>query len=53
MNDNYLRLALQPAANEKYKTPGDTAKEAKNFTCIGGWSIIPERIMRTAVQTLY
>ncbi len=32
MNDNYLRLALQPDANGRYKSLGDAVKEAKNFT---------------------
>ncbi|HEX2630168.1 MAG TPA: type IX secretion system sortase PorU, partial [Chitinophagaceae bacterium] len=32
MNDNYLRIALQPDANGKYKSLGDAMKEAKNYT---------------------
>lgn len=32
MNDNYLRIALQPDANGKYKSLGDAMKDAKNYT---------------------
>ncbi len=32
MNDNYLRLALQPDANGRYKSLGEAMREAKNFT---------------------
>jgi hypothetical protein len=32
MNDNYLRIALQPDANGKYKSLGDAMREAKNYT---------------------
>ncbi|HEX7847302.1 MAG TPA: type IX secretion system sortase PorU, partial [Chitinophagaceae bacterium] len=32
MNDNYLRFALQPDANGRYKSLGDAVKEAKNYT---------------------
>lgn len=32
MNDNYLRFALQPDANGKYRSLGDAVKDAKNFT---------------------
>ena len=32
MNDNYLRFALQPGANGKYRSLGDAVKEAKNYT---------------------
>lgn len=32
MNNNYLRFALQPDANGRYKSLGDAVKEAKNFT---------------------
>lgn len=32
MNDNYLRIALQPGADGKYKTLGEAVMEAKNFT---------------------
>ncbi len=32
INNNYLQFALQPDANNIYKTLGDAVKEAKNFT---------------------
>jgi hypothetical protein len=32
MNDNYLRFALQPDANGKFKSLGDAVREAKNYT---------------------
>jgi hypothetical protein len=32
MNDNYLRFALQPDANGKFRTLGDAVREAKNYT---------------------
>ncbi|MEO5561792.1 MAG: type IX secretion system sortase PorU, partial [Chitinophagaceae bacterium] len=32
MNDNYLKYALQPDANGKYRSLGDAVKDAKNFT---------------------
>jgi hypothetical protein len=32
MNDNYLRIALQPDANGRYKSLGDAVKDAKNYT---------------------
>jgi Peptidase family C25 len=32
MNNNYLKLALEPDAAGKYKTLGDAVKAAKNFT---------------------
>jgi hypothetical protein len=32
MNNNYLKLALEPDATGKYKTLGDAVKAAKNFT---------------------
>ncbi len=32
INDNYLRLALQPDANGNYKSLGEAVMEAKNFT---------------------
>jgi len=32
MNDNYLRFALQPDANGRYRSLGDAVKDAKNFT---------------------
>lgn len=32
MNQNYLQIALQPDANNNYKTLGDAVKSAKNYT---------------------
>lgn len=32
MNDNYLRFALQPDANGKYLSLGETVRQAKNYT---------------------
>lgn len=32
MNDNYLRIALEPDANGRYRSLGDAVKDAKNFT---------------------
>ncbi|MBO9657377.1 MAG: type IX secretion system sortase PorU [Chitinophagaceae bacterium] len=32
MNDNYLRFALQPDANGRYRSLGDAVRDAKNFT---------------------
>lgn len=32
MNQNYLQFALQPDANNKYRTLGDAVKTAKNYT---------------------
>ena len=32
MNDNYMRYALQPDANGRYRSLGDAVKDAKNFT---------------------
>ncbi|WP_276500851.1 type IX secretion system sortase PorU [Terrimonas pollutisoli] len=32
MNDNYLKFALEPDANGKYRSLGDAVKEAKNYT---------------------
>jgi len=32
MNDNYIRFALQPDANGKYRSLGDAMKDAKNYT---------------------
>jgi hypothetical protein len=32
MNDNYIKFALQPDANGKYRSLGDAMKDAKNYT---------------------
>ncbi len=32
MNDNYLKIALQPGANGNYLTLGEAVKQAKNYT---------------------
>jgi len=32
MNNNYLRFALEPDVNGRYRTLGEAVKEAKNFT---------------------
>ncbi|HTD94800.1 MAG TPA: type IX secretion system sortase PorU, partial [Chitinophagaceae bacterium] len=43
MNNNYLRFALQPDANGKYKSLGDAIREAKNYTYQTSTDIINNR----------
>lgn len=43
MNNNYLKIALQPDANGRYRTLGDAVKEAKNFTYLTSTDITNNR----------
>jgi Peptidase family C25 len=43
MNNNYLKFALQPDANGKYKNLGDAIREAKNYTYQTSTDIINNR----------
>ncbi|GAA4318930.1 type IX secretion system sortase PorU [Flaviaesturariibacter amylovorans] len=43
MNDNYLRIALEPDANGRYKTLGEAVQAAKNFTYINNGDITNNR----------
>ncbi len=43
MNNNYLRSALQPDANGKYKSLGDAVRDAKNITYQGSGDVSNNR----------
>jgi len=43
MNDNYLRFALEPDAQGRYRSLGDAVRDAKNFTYQGSGDITNNR----------
>jgi hypothetical protein len=43
LNNNYLRIALEPDANGRYKSLGEAVQAAKNFTYLNGGDIINNR----------
>ncbi|MCW3073221.1 MAG: hypothetical protein JWP69_290 [Flaviaesturariibacter sp.] len=43
LNNNYLQIALQPDAAGKFKSLGEAAQAAKNFTYLNGGDIINNR----------
>lgn len=43
INDNYLRIALQPEASGEYLTLGESVKRAKNFTAAATGDVLNNR----------
>ena len=43
INDNYLQIALQPDANGRYLSLGESVKRAKNFTSVSTGDVLNNR----------